>query len=381
MNKKQILHSGNSTILDFENLLKNDSPQRIFLVTGKKSYEKSGAKLLFENILLKHSFVQFSNFSENPKLEDVRNGIDIFVQNKCDYVIAIGGGSVIDMAKLINVGQANLENLSDLILGNLKIDKCGKKLIAIPTTSGAGSEATHFAVVYIDSVKYSLAHQDFILPDCVFLIPQLTYTLSKYQTAVSGVDALAQAIESYWSINSNDESKFYAKFALKIILKNLPIVVNDNNLKSRQNMLIASYLSGRAINISKTTGAHAMAYNFTSKFNIPHGHAVALTLSSWFRINSNTNDENVFDERGAEYVLKTMNELSMLISGEDNKRTSQYIKDFIKGIGLEVSLSKLNIKYSDLKLILDNINLQRLANNPRKVTKNELVDLLNEIYS
>ena len=79
-----------------------------------------------------------------------------------------------------------------------------EKLIAIPTTSGSGSEATHFAVVFINSKKYSLAHTDYLLPDLVFLLPFLTYNLSGYQTAVSGIDAFSQSIESYWSVNSNE---------------------------------------------------------------------------------------------------------------------------------------------------------------------------------
>jgi alcohol dehydrogenase class IV len=380
MVKNQILYSGDTVIEDFENLLKQDSPRKIFLVTGKNSYKKCGAELLFSNLLNSHNYLQFSDFTENPKVEDVQKGIELFRQNRCDYLLAIGGGSVIDMAKLINIGQSNYGNFDELILGKRKINNSGNKLVVIPTTSGAGSEATHFAVVYINSKKYSLAHVDYILPDCVFLVTQLTYSLSKYQTAVSGIDAFSQSIESYWSVNSNKESKKIAKEALEIIIDNLPSAVNNNDTKARDKMLFASYLSGRAINITKTTGAHAMSYFFTSRFNIPHGHAVALTLHLWYKINCNVNDENISDKRGVNYVLATLYELSIILGKRINEDPTDFIKRFINEIGLERSLSKLNIMPSDLQLIIDNINIERLENNPVKVTLSELRILLDEIY-
>lgn len=380
MHKNQVLYTGDSVASDFENLLKKDFPKKIFLVTGNNSYKTSGAEEYFSNTFKKYSFVHFCNFTENPKIEDVEQGIKLFKQNNCDYVIAIGGGSVIDMAKLINIGQANVNDLKCLILDNKKIEHPGKKIIAIPTTSGAGSEATHFAVIYIESKKYSLTHIEYLLPDCVFLIPKLTYSLSKYQTAVSGIDALAQGIESYWSINSNDKSKLISEAAIKLIIENLPLVINKDDIKARDQMLLASYLAGKAINITKTTGAHAMAYIFTTKFNIPHGHAVALTLASWYELNCNTNDSNIYDKRGTNYVIKTMHDLTLLFKKGDNNISDSFIENFIKDIGLEVRLSKLKVKINDLPIILQNINLERLSNNPRVITLDELRHMLDNIY-
>jgi alcohol dehydrogenase class IV len=382
MHKKQVLYSGDSVASDIEKLLKKDSPKKIFLVTGNNSYKESGVEEYFSNIFKKYSCIRFYNFTENPKIEDVEMGIRLFKQNNCDYVIAIGGGSVIDMAKLINIGQANVNDLKSLILENKKIEQPGKKLIAIPTTSGAGSEATHFAVIYIDSIKYSLAHKEYILPDIVFLIPKLTYSLNKYQTAVSGIDALSQAIESYWSVNSNSESKIFSKNAIKIILENLPKVINKGDLMARDRMLLASYRAGQAINITMTTGPHAMAYTFTSKFNIPHGHAVALTLASWFDFNANATDFNTVDKRGASYVKGTIKNLSQYFNkiGNINDSTPQKIKSLLSEIGLETKLSNLNIRKSDIDSLVNGINLIRLSNNPCKITKLEISELLHEIY-
>jgi alcohol dehydrogenase class IV len=382
MHKKQVLYSGDSAASDIEKLLKKDSPKKIFLVTGNNSYKESGAEEYFSNIFKKYSCIRLYNFTENPKIEDVEMGIRLFKHNNCDYIIAIGGGSVIDMAKLINIGQANVNDLKSLILENKKIEQPGKKLIAIPTTSGAGSEATHFAVIYIDSIKYSLAHKEYILPDIVFLIPKLTYSLNKYQTAVSGIDALAQAIESYWSVNSNLESKQFSEKAIKIILKNLTVVINHGDLIARDNMLLASYLAGRAINITMTTGPHALAYNFTSKFNIPHGHAVALTLASWFEFNTNATNYNTVDKRGKSYVIETMKELAAFFKeiGNINDSATIKLKSLLNEIGLETKLSNLHIKKSEIDFLVDGINLERLKNNPCKITKSEIRELLFEIF-
>ncbi len=376
MKKNQFVFFEDSIDLSLKSILIKDSPQKIFLVTGEKSYKKCGAKKIMDKALKKHSFIRFSEFNKNPKVEDVEKGIKLFKKNNCDYVIAVGGGSVIDMAKLINAGQSINSNIKDVVLNNTELSNPCKKILAIPTTSGAGSEATHFAVVYINSKKYSLAHKYYLLPDVVFLSPYLTHSTNAYQTAVSGADALAQSIESYWSINSNEESKEYSSKALKLIIKNLPNAVNNNCKEAKKNMMLAAYMAGKAINISKTTGAHAMGYIFTTKFNIPHGHAVALTIHEWFRYNNDINNDDILDLRGIKYVRKTIKELSKLINEENIKPTNIFIKNFLNNIGLETSLKKLDININNLDFILKNINLERLKNNPININSEGLKSLL-----
>ena len=376
MKKNQLVFFEDSIDLELKTLLNKDFPYKIFLVTGDKSYKECGAKKIIDKVLKKYSFIRFSKFNKNPKIEDVEEGIKLFKKNNCDYVIAVGGGSVIDMAKLINVGQSTNENIKDVVLNSIELNNPCKKLLVIPTTSGAGSEATHFAVVYINSKKYSLAHKYHLLPDVVFLSSFLTHSTNAYQTAVSGADALAQSIESYWSINSNEESKEYSREALKLIIKNLPKAVNNNCKEAKKNMTLAAYLAGKAINISKTTGAHAMAYIFTTKFNIPHGHAVALTIHEWFRYNNDINNNDVLDIRGLKYVRKTIKELSQLINEENIKPTNVFIKNFLCNIGLETCLKNLNINNNNLDLILKNINLERLKNNPLNINREGLKSLL-----
>jgi alcohol dehydrogenase class IV len=380
MLKTQLLCCGNSVIIDLERIIQNDSPQMIFLVTGKNSFEFCGAKNIFDKILKNISFVRFSDFAENPKIDDVEKGIKLFIDNKCDYVIAIGGGSVIDMAKLINIGQANKTNFREIVLSTKRINFSGKKFIAIPTTSGTGSEATHFAVIYIEKTKYSVAHAEYLLPDVAAIIPSLTYSLNRYQTAISGIDAFAQAVESYWSINSSPKSKKYAQESIKLIWDSLLDAVNVGDIEARDKMSTAAYLAGKAINITKTTGAHAVSYVFTSYFNIPHGHAVGLTLGEWYTFNSKIEDEDCLDPRGVKFVENIFHELNQLLGSRNSKESSTKIALLIKNSGLETKLSMLKISKEDLVLISKEVNIERMKNNPRRVSITDVQNILNNIY-
>lgn len=359
-------------------LLKSMAIKKIFLVTGGTSYQTSGAKKALDQELNGYSTTVFSDFEINPKLKDIKKGISLFKKAKPDVVIAVGGGSVIDVAKSINILAANEDDPSEYITGKEKIKRPGKTLIAVPTTSGSGSEATHFAVVYIGKTKYSLAHQ-FILPSISLIDPQLTKSLPAYITACSGIDALAQAIEAYWSVNSTPVSKKYSTEAIKLVLANLPAAVNQPTLRSRIAMSQAAHLAGKAINIAKTTACHSIAYPITSFFGVPHGHAVGLTLSSLLKFNSENSPEDTLDRRGSSYVKKTINRLAKLISGaSDPQKAAIQLDELLAKAGLERRLSKLNIKTSrDIGVILKNgFNPDRVKNNPRLLTKKSLKKIL-----
>ena len=253
-------------INNLQEIIKKYQPNSIFLVTGRSSYELSGAKRELELILKKYKIIIFNDFTINPKIEDIKKGIKLFKRNDCDLVIAIGGGSVIDIAKSINILAVHKGCPGDYITKKYNLINKGKPFIAIPTTSGTGSEATHFAVIYINKIKYSLAHKEWLLPDYVILDFSFTEGLSKNITATTGMDALCQAIEAYWSINSTEKSKEYSRDAIRMILSNIENVVNNPTSESRKLMMKAANLAGKAINIAKTTACHAISYPITSYF-------------------------------------------------------------------------------------------------------------------
>jgi len=272
---KQEEYFGIGSIENLPDILTRLNAKKILLVTGKHSYVTSGAKKILDKLLRSFAVTQLNDFTENPKLEEIEKGIREYKDFECDAVIAVGGGSIIDTAKSINILAWQKENPKSIIQGHAKISKKGKKFIAIPTTSGARSEATHFAVVYIDKNKYSLANE-FILPDIAIIDPQFTFKLNSLITAASGIDALCQAIESFWCVNSNEESKKYSRESIALIFENLNSAVNSAAEKNRINMSKAANLAGRAINITKTTAPHAISYSMTSYFGVPHGEAVIL---------------------------------------------------------------------------------------------------------
>lgn len=386
----QTEYFGIGTIKKLEEILTKEKPHKIFLVTGKSSYTLSGAEEKMGIILQPYHYVHFSDFSPNPKIEDIERGMELYRKENCDFTIAIGGGSVMDVAKAITILSAQSEAPAIYIRGEKKAEKKGKSLVAIPTTSGSGSEATSFAVVYINKSKYSLYHPQFMLPDYAIIDPELTFTCSPHLTACSGMDALAQAVESYWSTNANTISQMYAKEAIQLTLAHLEKAINSAsstkhpNQEARTNLSRAANLAGKAINITATTACHAISYPFTSYFNVPHGHAVALTLGEIMVHNANVQKEDCLDGRGLLYAQNVMKEISQLFGVPGEVSSPEKVRDRVNllmdKMGLERSLTKLGVRSGeDIQLILNNVNLERLKNNPRRLTSDELKKILEKL--
>lgn len=355
-------------------LINKKNIKSVFLVTGKKSYETTGADKKLSVLLQNCKVTRFYDFEVNPKLEDVITGVKLLTKEKSELIIAVGGGSVIDVAKSINV-LINYDNNQYMEVIGGKLEKLQTKLplIAIPTTSGTGSEATHFSVLYVNKKKYSVADQS-ILPNYILLDSELTYSASPYLTAVSGLDALCQSIESYWAVNSTDESRDYASSAIDILLNNLENAVNgDKNAKDE--VSYSSYLAGKAINISKTTAPHAISYPITTYFGLPHGHAVAITLGNFFEINGNL-DVEYNDPRGQLYVQKIMDELYQKFEVTNAKKCRLVWEEFVKKIGVNINKNENNLsEESTISKILDGVNTERLSNNPVKITNDDIVKI------
>jgi alcohol dehydrogenase len=369
---KKKIFIGINSIEKVNEIIKSVNASSVLLVTGKQSYISSNAKSKLDKILSNIYTKIFNKFEVNPKIEDVFTGVKIIHKTKFDLIIAIGGGSVIDMAKLINILAVQKDsNLVKYIHNSSIITEKGLPLVAIPTTAGTGSEATHFSVVYIDSIKYSLAHS-FMLPDYAIVDAELSYNLPPYITASSGIDALSQAIESYWSIKSTKESKNFSSIAIVLILEALQDAVKGNK-RARIIMSRASYIAGKAINITTTTAPHAISYPITTYYGLQHGHAVALTLGCFFEINYNFIDVDVVDCRGAEYVRNTMKELYSMFGAKSASECRLKWNNLMDSLELERNLNNFKIK-SEYKIdkIINNVDLKRLSNNPVRVSESDL---------
>jgi len=346
---------------------------RIFLVRGKSSYKNSGAESFIKQYFNTDIIDSYYDFDSNPQIADLRKGVELFKKEKYQIIISIGGGSVLDMAKLISVFAHQPGDIEDYVLNHKKFNDVKTPLLAIPTTSGSGAEATHFSVLYIDKNKYSVAADSF-LPNYVYVTSEFSQYADSYLTACTGVDALSQAIESVWSVNCNDESKKYAIEAINKIWNNLPQAVHQNDKSAKDQLATASYLAGKAINITKTTAPHAFSYAFTSYYNIPHGHAVALSLPFFLSYNAYVSNFDCLDTRGVDHVKNRINEILKVLNIELIDVVPTFAT-FIENIGINLNISSL-IPNFEPSILIENINIERLSNNPRKVTERTISEFL-----
>jgi alcohol dehydrogenase class IV len=360
-------------------LIERLGARRLFLVCGRSSFDRCGAADALRGLFQDRQVHRFFDFGSNPRIEDVTRGVQAFRAVQPQAVLAVGGGSALDMAKLVNAMARQDADPLDIVFGRASIRRPGVPLIAVPTTSGSGSEATHFGVVYVNRAKYSVAATS-LLPHAAVIDPGLTDSLSPATTAVTGMDAFAQAVESFWSVHSCDESKAYSRRAIALVLRHLLAAVHAPTPDARRGMSKAAYLAGRAINITKTTGPHAMSYPLTSHFGIPHGHAVALTLGRWLLFNSEVGEADVSDPRGALYVRQTVAELVRMMGCGDADECCHRIEALMADIGLETRLSSMGVSSSAaIDVVVPNVNAERLINNPRAQTTSGLRQLVETV--
>ncbi len=357
-----------STINQLSLFLNNKNFNKIFIICGTKSYSLSGGKKILENILKKKLVRYFFKTSSFPEIFELKKIIFELKKFSPDLIIAIGGGSVLDYAKIANVLKLSKNLINDIKNSNFNINKKISKLLAIPTTAGSGAEVTSTAVIYINGIKYSVENE-LIVPDYFFLIPELVINASKKIKSSSGFDAIAQSIESIISTKSNNRSLQYAKKSLDLSIKNYIQYLNRPTINNSNLMLIASNLSGEAINISRTTAPHAVSYPFTYHYGISHGHAVSLTLEkfltfNYYNINKSHCDFNL-DKRYKIIFEKTKTKNIIELKN--------FLINLKKKAKLETNFSKLGININqNIEKIISNVNLKRLKNNPIKLSKKDL---------
>ena len=312
-------------------LLESFRGKKVFLVCGS-----SFDRLEIASAINRLDPVRFSAFSPNPVYEDVCAGVDLFRHSGCNAILAAGGGSALDVAKCIKLfapmdpGRNYLQQPfpdSDI------------PLIAIPTTAGTGSESTRHAVIYYNGEKQSVSYPG-IVPDIVCLIPSVLADLPLYQKKCTLMDALCQAIESWWSVSATEESIEYSKVAIELIKNNWKGYIQSG--KHGDQILLASNYAGRAINIAATTAAHAMSYKLTSLYGIPHGHAVALAMIEVWSA--------MLDEEKLQHLFRAF------------PIDLNWFRDLVSQLELEQPVSTQ--RQQDLAVLTASVNPLRLRNNP-----------------
>ena len=294
----------------------------------------------------------FSDFISNPTYESVQAGVYAFREEKCDGIVAIGGGSAIDMAKCIKLFCRRY----DQYLDQPYMDT-GVHLIAVPTTAGTGSESTHFAVIYRDGKKLSVAHPS-IVPNVALLDATALDTLPAYQKQCTLLDAICQSIESWWSVNAIEQSKAYSKAALSALIQNYKAYLNGD-FSAAKHMMRAANLAGRAINIAQTTAPHAMSYQLTKMFQIPHGHAVAVCLPGVWRYISEHMGQSILPG-GTAMLQRILEEIAHSMGCENAVTAIARFERMLK----EFELAVPQMTDDQLDQLANSVNLQRLKNNP-----------------
>ncbi len=296
----------------------------------------------------------FSSFHPNPDLSDTEAGADMYLREHCDGLVSIGGGSSIDTAKAIKT-RLNAKTEDDIIHSRLdQTVSCPH--IAVPGTAGTGSEATQIAVVYVNDKKVSLNNEE-LKPDGVILDSTLLDSLPVYHKKSCALDALAQGIESYWSKGSNDDSKVHAYLAVIGVLDNLKSYL-EGDPHAADEMLDASFQSGKAIQITRTTAAHAMSYMLTKRMGIAHGHACMLTLPTLWEMMQEHDD---------------MKELLSDLTSKMRLGDMRMVPRLLKGIlyDLEMKLPELPDEKT-LDELASSVNVERLNNHPVQLTREEI---------
>jgi alcohol dehydrogenase len=346
---------------------------KIFLITGKKSYYESEANKIFDEILKDKTHFKYFKKEFIPKFEELKAIILSVKEFSPDLILAIGGGTVIDYAKIANCLPYKTSK-QEIVSGSLNLKKRAD-LCVIPTTAGSGAEVTENAVIYLDDIKYSVEHK-LIKPGRCFLVPEFIIGSSKKLKASSGFDAIAQALESIISVRSNEESLKFSTESLKYSLNNFENYIHSPNFENTNKMCLAANLSGKAISIARTTAPHAISYPFTSIFNISHGHAVSLTLSKFLEFNYK--NMNIAKDS---FKLKTNFDVIFKISKTKSiEELSKYIEFLKRKANLESNFKKLNIDLNnDYEKIISGVSLQRLKNNPVEISYENIKNILNEL--
>ena len=298
--------------------------------------------------------VRFDDFVPNPLYESVVKGVRILHETGCDSIAAVGGGSAMDVAKCIKL----YSNMDDSI-NYLKQEIVANDIpfLAVPTTAGTGSEATRYAVIYYEGAKQSVTHESCI-PATVLMDSSVLATLPAYQKKSTMMDALCHAIESFWSVNSTDESKVYSGEAIRAIMANMDRYLAGDEA-AHAAMLRAANTAGRAINITQTTAGHAMCYKVTSLYGAAHGHAALLcdrVLFPWMLEHT----DRCIDPRGEEYLKGVFDKIAEAMGCPSPAAAAARLEELRDALGLEVP----EASEEDIEVLSTSVNPVRLKNHP-----------------
>ncbi len=360
-----------------------DSMGQQLLALGKKPLILIGSGSLRQNgtfdritAAIGDNYAVFEDIPSDPTIQTVNAGLEIYRQNGCDYLVAAGGGSVLDASKAIALLAANGGSITDYEFAS-PLHSC-PPVVAIPTTAGTGSEVTKWTII-TDSErrrKMAIGHE-YLMPVMAVLDPGITVSMPRRITAATGMDALTHAIEAYISDKANFMADIWALKAIQLLTKNiLPATYNPTNIDARAGMLYGQMFAGLAFNNSSVALVHAMSRPLGAYYGIPHGEANAVLLPAVLEYNrrvSANRYQDIAEVIGLEIVGRNVHDIA--------KCFVEYIAELFSNLPLRSTLRDFGVSQEDIpKMAKDAHENSSAKLNPRKTLPEEVVSLYRSIY-
>ncbi|MCB9482294.1 MAG: iron-containing alcohol dehydrogenase [Desulfobacteraceae bacterium] len=311
----------------------------------------------------------FSNVSPNPREHEVMAGTSIYLEEKCDSIVAVGGGSPMDCAKGIGIVAANNGHILDY-KGIDQISNPLPPLIFIPTTAGTSADVSQFAIIADtkELVKIAIVSK-IIIPDVALIDPETTATMDQYLTACTGMDALVHAIEAFVSKASSPLTDVHALEAIRILSSNLPEVkLNPHSMEARKNIMFGSMEAGLAFSNSILGAVHAMSHSLGGFLDLPHGECNSMLLEHVINFNFNSHP-NRFSVIAQNMAIDTRG----MTTEEIRKKIFDEIKSLKKFLGITNTLKDTGVKTSDIPVLAQKaLEDACLVTNPRSARKRDI---------
>ncbi len=345
--------------------------RRIVIVTGKRSAKKSGLCDRLEKILKKGGAeaVFFGSVASNPTVGEVEKIAELAREEKAELVFGVGGGSAMDAAKGVAVLATNRKPLRELFDIH-QLENSPLPIVCIPTTAGTGSEVNQYAIITDEKIndKRNL-HGKKTYPIAAILDAELTRTLPAEITVDTGIDALCHSIEGYIASRSQAFSDCLAVEAMRIIKDNLPKAYrNGDDMEARGEMLYAATLAGIVIGQTGTTMVHALGYHLTLEYGVPHGRANAALIAHGLDFNYDDASEKI-------------DNIYEIFGGERKRSGIKTFLGFLHSLDVATTLDSYGVKEDGIVRYRDYVmGKGAVLNSPRKVTPENLKDLLRRIF-
>jgi alcohol dehydrogenase len=320
------------------------------------------------------SYVVFDEVESDPSIEMVASGTELLKEAGCNIVLGIGGGSSMDVGKAVAAMATNPGKIFDYV-GIDKIKNEGLPYIAIPTTSGTGSEATYWSVLTDKKRNFKTGVGGWkMMPTLAVLDPLLTKSLPPKVTAITGMDALTHAIESYVSKSTQPISEGLTIHAMKIIVRSLrKAVANGDDIDAREDMIMGSLIAAMAFNVTRLGLAHALSSPLGAKLNIPHGLVNAVLLPHVMEFNLVAAPEKYIE------IAKIFGEdVDNLPQMEAAYKSVEAVKKLMRDIDLSQGFEGFGLTEESLRPIAEEAHTSgNVAVNPRKSTVEDLINITN----